>query len=55
MLENLLQAKGLWYSDEDESEHFDRCMQKAGDITACLVDACVQVAQALHATGFIEQ
>ena len=55
LLQDLLQAKGLWYSDEDEAEHFDHCMLKAGDMTACFVDACVRVAQALHATGVIEQ
>ncbi|MBB5371307.1 MULTISPECIES: hypothetical protein [unclassified Janthinobacterium] len=55
MLEELLKARGLWYSDEDEKADFDRCMRIASDITAYFVDACVRIARALHENGVIEQ
>jgi hypothetical protein len=55
LLEALLKARGLWYSDEDEAADFDRCMRIGSDITACFVDACVRIARALHENGVIEQ
>jgi hypothetical protein len=55
LLEALLKARGLWYSDEDEEADFDRCMRIGSDITACFVDACVRIARALHENGVIEQ
>lgn len=55
MLEELLKARGLWYSDEDEKADFDRCMRIASDITAYFVEACVRIARALHESGVIKQ
>lgn len=55
LLQDLLKAKGLWYSDEEEDADFDRCMQVGDDITACFKDACVRIARALHENGVIEQ
>jgi hypothetical protein len=54
-LEELLKARGLWYSDEDEEGDFDRCMRIGSDITAYFVDVCVRIARALHENGVIEQ
>jgi len=54
LLEQALKAEGLWYSDEEEAGDFERCMQVADRITAYFVDACVRIAQALHASGAIE-
>jgi hypothetical protein len=55
LLEELLKARGLWYSDEDEEADFDRCMRIGSSITAYFVDACVRIARALHENGVIEQ
>jgi hypothetical protein len=55
VLQELLKARGLWYSDEDDEADFDRCMRIGSDITAFFVDACVRIAQALHENGVIEQ
>lgn len=55
LLEDHLKASGLWYSDAEEDADFDQCMKIAERITAYFVDACVQIAQTLHATGVIEQ
>lgn len=55
LLEGHLKASGLWYSDEEEEEDFDQCMQIADRITAYFLDACVRIAQALHETGMIER
>jgi hypothetical protein len=52
--EELLKAKGLWYSDEDEHADFDRCTPIAAEITAYFVAMCVGIAQALHASGVIK-
>lgn len=55
LLERALKAEGLWYSDEEEAGDFERCMLVADRITAYFVDACVRIAQALHASGTIEE
>ncbi|MBQ5938552.1 hypothetical protein [Massilia sp. AB1] len=55
LLEDVLAKKGLWYSDEDDEADFDRCTQVGEEITAYFVDACVRIAQALHASGVIER
>jgi hypothetical protein len=55
LLEELLKARGLWYSDDDEEADFDRCMRVGSDITAYFVDACIRIARALHENGVIEQ
>jgi len=55
LLEELLKARGLWYSDDDEEADFDRCMRVGSDVTAYFVDACVRIARALHENGVIEQ
>ncbi|MCC7700776.1 hypothetical protein IGS59_00885 [Janthinobacterium sp. GW460P] len=55
LLEELLKARGLWYTDEDEEADFDRCMRIGGDINAYFVDACVRIARALHENGVIEK
>ena len=55
LLEELLKAQGLWYTDEDEEADFDRCMDIGSDITSYFVSACVRIGQALHENGFIEQ
>lgn len=54
MLEELLKAKGLWYSDEDEAADFDGCIPIATDFAAFFVAMCVQIAQALHTSGVIK-
>ena len=53
LLEVLFKTEGLWYSDEEEDDDFDRCMQIASDITACFVKSCVRIAQTLHSDGVI--
>ncbi|MTW12531.1 hypothetical protein GM658_18135 [Pseudoduganella eburnea] len=55
LLEDHLKARGLWYSDEEEAADFEQCMQMADRITACFVEACVRIVQALHASGVIER
>jgi hypothetical protein len=55
LLEEVLKARGLWYSDDDEDADFDRCMRIGSDMTAYFVDACVRIARALHDNGVIEQ
>lgn len=55
LLEAILKARGLWYSDEDEEADYDRCEKIASEITTYFVSACVRIAQALHASGVIEQ
>ncbi len=55
LLEGQLKSSGLWYSDEEEEADFDQCMQIADRITAYFADACVRIAQALHATRVIER
>lgn len=55
LLEDLLQSRGLWYSDEDLEADFDRCLEIGGEITDYFVDACVRMARALHENGVIEQ
>jgi hypothetical protein len=55
LLEELLKARGLWYSDEDEEADFDRCMRIGSEITTYFVDACVRIARALHENGVIQQ
>lgn len=54
LLEEMLKARGLWYSDDDEEADFDRCMRIGSDITAYFVEACVRIARALHENGVIE-
>lgn len=53
LLEAYLQEQGLWYSDDDEDDDFDRCMQIGSEITAYFVDACVRIARSLHDKGFV--
>ncbi|WP_156401268.1 hypothetical protein [Duganella sp. Root1480D1] len=55
LLQAHLKASGIWYTDEEEDADFDQCMQTADRITAYFVEACVRIAQALHASGMIEQ
>lgn len=55
LLKELLQTRGLWYSDEEEDADFDRCGPLASGITAYFVDASVQIARALHTNGVIER
>jgi len=55
LLERALKAEGLWYTDEEEAGDFERCMLVADRITAYFVDACVRIAQALHASGAIAE
>lgn len=55
LLGDLLRARGLWYSNEDENADFDRCMRIGSDITACFVDASVRVARALYENSVIQQ
>jgi hypothetical protein len=55
LLEELLKARRLWYSDEDEEADFDRCMRIGSDMTAYFVDACIRIARTLHENGVIEQ
>jgi hypothetical protein len=55
LLAELLKGRGLWYSDEEEDADFERCEEIAGEIAGYFVEACVRIAQALHASGIIEQ
>jgi len=52
--EDLVKARGLWFTDEDDAADFDRCTRLGEEITASFADACVHVAQALHVGGVIE-
>jgi hypothetical protein len=55
LLEELLKARGLRYSDEDEEADFDQCTRIGSHITAYFVDTCVRIARALHEKGVIGQ
>jgi hypothetical protein len=54
LLEELLKAKGLWYSDEDERADFVRCTPIATEISALFMAMCVRIARELHASGVIK-
>jgi hypothetical protein len=54
LLEELLKAKGLWYSDEDERADFDRCTPIATEISDQFMAMCVRIARELHASGVIK-
>jgi len=48
-----IQSLGLYYSDDEQAEDFERCMRLAGHITEQFVALCVQVSRALHDDGSI--
>lgn len=49
-----IESRGLAYSDDDEEEDFDRCMQLGEQITEQFVALCVRVAKALHSKSVIK-
>jgi hypothetical protein len=55
LLEEVLKARRMWYSDEEEEADFDRCMRIGSEITAYFVDVCVRTARSLHENGIIER
>ncbi len=48
-----IEASGLWYSDEDEDEDFDRALELGDEITRMFVQACCEVASKLHSSETI--
>jgi hypothetical protein len=48
-----LKQKGLWYSDEEEKDDFDRILELSDEIEQQFIQICIQVAQKLHDTNII--
>jgi hypothetical protein len=55
LLEALLKAEGLWYSDEDIEHDEERTYERDPLITARFVAMLLRVVQELHASGLIAQ
>ncbi|SHH17171.1 hypothetical protein [Massilia sp. CF038] len=55
LLEALLRAQGLWYTDEQEDANFEACTPIAEAITARFVALSVAIARNLHTSGLIER
>lgn len=46
---------GLLYSDEDEQEDFDQCLEQGESITKHFIELAIELAQKLHASGLIQK
>jgi len=52
--EGWIKSLGLWYSDQEEEDDFDRAMALGERITREFVELAVTVARRLHADGIVE-
>jgi hypothetical protein len=55
LCEEWLKADGLWYTDEEDEQDFDKCDEVAEAITQTFTALCVRIARSLHDSGIIEQ
>jgi hypothetical protein len=50
-----IQARGLWWTDAEEEDDLDRCIELGEQITEGFVDECCDAVRALHASGVVTQ